>query len=238
MKRPTPEEIAAAKADAQARFGRSEVLEVVLSAPIDFYILVAPHDLASYEAQGEQQRQDLESSFRNAVHARRCWPDAATVTELLDRRPAAARKICERLQRRAGKLPGDVAVELLADVIARTSADGEAIPGLPRAKAVEMLEAHRDQELFTAVGPSSALSLVMVRPEGDVFLAARTARTKALTTGKRTISTALDFAKQAILWSAHPIDALLDNLPALSADITDAYEELGGEGAEATSKSL
>lgn len=237
MKRPTQEEIAAAKVDALARFGRDELLYVELPAPIGAVVLVAPFDRESYGEHSDDQRRDLQTSYRNAVHARRAWPSAAEVADLLDRRPAAASKICGKLQARAGNVPGEPRVEVLDDVIARTAPGAQVLPGLTLDAARKLLADHDGQELFAVLGPGS-LSLVMVRPEGDVWLAARAARARAAATSKRVYETGLDSALQAVTWSATPIEALLDDKPAAGPDIVAAFDAMGGDAAEATSKSV
>jgi hypothetical protein len=237
VRRPAPEEIALAKADAQARFGRSELLLVELGAPILACVLLAPWDLDGYCAHTDSVAQDPETAYHNAAQARRCWPAPAELTALLDRWPAASGLLVERLMVRAGKLAGKPCITPLQELLDAAGEGAEVIPGLSRTEAQRILAAHPDQVLSAAVGPGP-LSLVYAQPEGDVWLACRSAAAKAHASGKRLIQAELDFIRQAIVWSRQPVDALLDDRPALSVDMRSAYAELGGATAEATSKSL
>lgn len=229
MTRPTPEEIATAKAEAQARFGRSELLMVEMGAPINACVLAAPFDLDSYAEHSDEQRVDLQTSLRNAAHARIVWPSPEEISTLLDKWPAAAEKVCGQLQRRAGRLVGDPKVMPLDPA--------SPPPGLTSEEAQKLLDKHQGQAVFSAVGPGT-LSLVLARPDAEAWLAAKTARAKAAAANKRSVHTGLDFARQAIIWSSQPIDVFLDDKPAHCADIMTAYDELGGDGAEAVSKSV
>ena len=236
---PSSDEVLAAKSDASSRFGSAEVLMVRMKAPIDFVILVAPLDLAGYCRMADEQVADLSTGNRNVVWRQRVWPSAEAVTALLDKRPGAADVITGKLLERAGKLPADSAVEPLLDVIARAVEAAEVIPGLTAAKAHELLEANAGDELWAVAGPGP-LSLVMRTPSSETWLASQSAhRRAALETGKGVVRADLDFALEAVLWSRQPLeDVLLADKPALSTDVRRAYKTIGGEGADATVKSL
>lgn len=240
---PTDLEIKTAKADALARFGRDEVLLVQMGAPIDFAVLVAPLDLAGYCAFADQQIEDLDTAQRNLLHARLVWPfnvgpegDRRTdaVSDRLSKRPAMAARVAGRLVKRAGRREGEPNVEPLDDVLARGAA--EVIPGLSADACRKLLADNASRELWAVTSPG--LSLVMSTPEGDVWSLARTREVDALKSKKGIVQSTLDIAKQAIVWSQVNVDMLLDNLPALSADISSAYKTMGGDAAEVTSKSL
>ncbi len=236
---PTAEEVLAAKADAAARFGRPDALMVRMSAPIDFCVLVAPLDLDGYCALTDEQGADLATGSRNAVHRQRLWPSIEIVTEKLSKKPAAAQEVIRKLNVRAGYRPGNPSVELLADRIAKAAAGADVIPGLTREMADKLVAAHLTDELWAVEGPGP-LSCVMATPEGDVWLAAQTAKHKALLeTSKRIVRSQLDFALQAVIWSARPLETdLFQDQPALSRDLHAAYDILGGEGADTTSRSF
>jgi hypothetical protein len=236
---PTADEVLAAKADAAARFGRPEALLVRMSAPIDFAILVAPLNLDAYCQLTDEQGADLATGSLNAVHRQRLWPSIEIVTEKLARKPAAAQEIVRKLNVRAGYRPGNPSVELLADRMVRAAVDADIIPGLARAVADKIVAATPGAELWAIEGPGP-LSCVMQTPEGDVWLAAQTAKHKALLeTNKRIVRAQLDFALQAVVWSARVLDAdLFQDQPALSRDLHAAYDILGGEGADTTSRSF
>lgn len=242
-------DLAAAKADALARFGRDELLEVTLVAPIDFAVYLAPFDFRSWCALIDAQAREPEVVKRATVMARRVWPSAEACTERFDRRPAAPGKAFALLLKRAGQIPGAPVVELMADVLARAPGDVaptpenpsprpvEVIPGLSRAKAAELLAADPEAELWSVVGPGP-LSCVMATPDADVYLAAKTADQRARAKGERIVETKLDFVRNAVQWSSRNLDELLGDLPAITADLRAAWDTIGGEGAEASSKSL
>jgi hypothetical protein len=244
---PTPEEIATAKVEAAKKTGRDEVLLVQLTAPVDAAFLVAPLTRRSWADIVDEQNRDFVTSHKSAVLSHLVWPAAATALDIFRRRAVAPRKIAEHLQRRAGKLPGDPVVKLLAEVVetAPVGAPGsyEVAPGLSLDKARALLsEAPSDggepRELWAAWGPHPRLSLVMATPDPDQYLAAEAANLRAVERRERIYEARLDFALPAIVWSREPVEALLEDLPALGADIKTAYITIGGEGAEASSKSL
>lgn len=236
---PTPEQILAAKADAEKRFGRDEALLVRCPAPIDFCGLFAPLDLDTYCTLADEQAADTDTGNRNAVYRQRLWPAQDVIAEKLRRRPAYAEQVVRELRKRAGYMPGTSAVELLPDVLARAAEDAPVIPGLSRAAAEKLIKDAPEDELWTVVGPGP-LSCVMATPDGDVWLAAKTKSTEAaLRTNKRVVRSGLDFVLQAVRWSAQPLEeSLLADKPAFSYDLQRAYEMIGGSGADATSKSL
>ncbi len=244
MKMPTPEEIAAAKADAAARFGRDAVLLVALTGTIDACLLVAPLDLKAWSKHVDAQVRDLVTSHQSLALSQRVWPSVEATLDILKRRPAAAKKISLQLYKRAGQAPGDPRVELLSDLVASASGNGEVIPGLSLAKALRLLEeaakvdeGEEPRELWAAWGPGP-LSVVLTTPDPDVWLAASTADARARAKGERIAEATLDFAKQEVVWSQRPLDELFDDVPAITTDLKEAYRLIGGEGAEATSKSL
>lgn len=249
MRLPNDGEIAAAKADAMARFGRAEILQINMAAPIDMCVLVAPWNLAAYEKQSDEQLVDAQTAYRNVAVRQRVWPMAPIdaegkvtgpdpMIERMARRPALAFKIVAKLSWRAGYRPGEPACELLSDVIARTAVGGDALPGLPRVRAEALLkDADRDAELWAVTGPGS-LACVMQTPEGEVWSAAQSAWSKAAVNKERLIASKLDFARQAVVWIERSVEAHLDDLPAHASDICTAYERLGGDGADTTCKSL
>ncbi len=235
---PTPEEVLAAKTDAAARFGRDEVLLTRMAAPIDLCMLSAPLNLDAYCALADEQGHDLQTANRNVVLRRRLWPSAAIVTERLGRRPAMADKIVRALFKRAGTSVEQPVVELLADMIAKTAADADVIPGLSLTASRALLAGDEGAEMWGVTGPGG-LSLVMATPDGDVWLAAQAAKQKASESNARIVMSALDFALQSVKWTARPLlGDLLDDMPALCVDVRRAYDIIGGEGADATSKSL
>lgn len=238
---PTPDEIATAKAEALARFGSANLELVELTHPIGFAGLFAPFGFQAWCAHVDEQARDLVTSHQRAVIRQRVWPAAGDLTVMLGRWPAAAKKIADRLYLRAGRLPGEPRVELLRDVLAAAPKEEDAIlPGLSRAKAAELLrpaEGEPPAELWAVVGPGP-LSLVLAAPDADVYHAAQTAHRRATEKGERLVEAKLDFVRQAVRWTAQPLDALLEDQPALSTDLKSAFDIMGGEGAEASSKSL
>ncbi len=220
---PSAEEVAAAKQEALARFGRAEVLLVRMKSPINFVILVAPLDLAGYCKMADEQVNDLATGNRNLVNRQRLWPAAELVIALLDKRPGAADVVTGKVLERAGKLAADSAVEPLLDALARAESDAEVIPGLSAAKARELLDADAGDELWAVSGPGP-LSLVMRTPSGEAWLAAQGAHRKAaLETGKGVVRSDLDFALEAVVWTRQPLeDVLLADKPALSHDFRRA----------------
>jgi len=237
MTDPTPEEIREAKALALARFGRDEVLLVTMGAPINLTVGVAPLDFRSLCDLADAQTRDVETPKRATVMARLVFPASSVVTDVLDRRGAAPNKVISQLFKRAGQSPGVSVVKPLADVLTGPAGDYEVIPGLSRAKALELQAAAGADELWTVVGPGP-LSLVMAAPDADVYLAARNAAARARVKCERTVESKFDFAKPLVRWTARPLDALLDDLPALVQDINDAFDQIAGEAAEASSKSV
>lgn len=244
---PTSKEIAEAKADAKKRFGRDELLEVLLPAPISACILVAPLDLDAYGRHVDAQTRDKGTSYSTVVLERRCWPDVEPTLGLLARWPAAAKKIAQRLYVRAGQVNGSPQTEPLADLVARlpTASAGadlvEVIPGLTLAKARALLEAEAATEepceLWGAWGPG-ALSCILAMPDADVWLASTAANDAARAKAERIIGSSLDFTRQAWRWGSSPIEALLDDKPSVASDLRLAYLAMGGDGVEASSKSL
>lgn len=239
MQLPTPEEVLAAKGEAVKKFGKDEALLVRCPAPIDFCVLVAPLNLASYCALSDDQHADVGTGQRNALYRQLLWPARNLVEAKLGRRPAFAEEVTRALNKRAGYAAGNSEVETLEDVIKRTAKDSEVIPGLSLVAAQKLIAELEGEELWAVVGPGP-LSCVMATPPGDVWLAARTKNTDTmLRTAKRVVQTSLEFVLQAVKWSREPLeDSLLNDKPALSVDLQRAYDTIGGSGAEATTKSL
>ena len=236
-----PEQIAAAKAEAAARFGRDAVEEVTVRAPVNFEGLFAPLNFRAWCGHIDEQARDIVTSWPMIALRQRIVPGAGDFSAVLSRWPAAAKKIADLLYKRAGRLPDKPRTTPLAELVAETATDApEVIPGLTRVKALELLQpvdGELPAELWAVVGPGS-LSLVLASPDADVYHAAQAADRRAKEKGERIVEAKLDFVRQAIRWSRQPIDALLDDLPALSTDLKTAYDAIGGDGAEATSKSL
>jgi hypothetical protein len=254
MKLPTPEEIAKAKADAFARFGRDEALLVSLSAPIDFALFVAPLNLKRYCALVDAQSRDMSTSFGAAALDALLWPDQDAWLEVAKLRPAAPRKVVVRMLARAGKDDASATVKQLADLVAAfvPGKDDAAlavlapnkvrgiIPGLSADKARELLAAEaaraEPRELWAIDGPG--LSCVMAAPDADVFLASNVAIERANMKDEGITEARLGFTRDAIIWSERPLDVVLDDKPAITSDLTKAWLTMGGEVAEATSRSF
>jgi hypothetical protein len=235
MRLPTPAEISTAKADALRRFGRDELLLVELGAPIDAAVLVAPLDLPAYSRHVDEQQRDIGAAAQALVVGQRAWPAHEDLLALFARRPSAAGKIVAKLHDRAGKNCPDPDVEPLADLVARAG-DGDVLPGLSSAAAQALLDADEARELWGVSSP--LLSLVMASPSAELFLAAQSAEVGAIKSGKGSVGALLDFARQAIVWSRRPVEELLRDRPAVSADIKTAFRAMGGESAGSSSKSV
>lgn len=252
---PTPEEITAAKVEASKLHGRDEVLLVQLSAPIDAALLFAPLGRAGWASYVDEQLRDAATSHKNLVLTQRLWPSPDEALEVLRHRPAAAKKIAGRLHQRAGQVHGEPSVELLSVAVDRAAAGNvqakaderivDVVRGLTLArardllsKAAEVPDGGEARELWLVTGPSSRLAVVMATPDADQFLAASAANLRAIEKRERVVETRLDFAVPSVVWSREPIDALLEDQPAISSDLWAAYMQTGGEGAEASCKSL
>lgn len=242
MMLPKPEEVAVAKALAARVHRRDEALQVELRAPIDFCVLVAPLGFRAYCDHVDQQAKDMMTSHAGAVVGQLLWPSLDAYQARAAKRASMAAKIMRQLYTRAGKDAPDPTVELLADVVARLPADApptfDVQPGLSLQLARELLAPvdGEPRELWSVVSP--LLSLVMTTPVADIFLAAQTAKARATIKQERIVESMFDFAREAVVWSAKPIDALVEDRPALATDINTAYQLMGGEGADASSKSV
>jgi len=234
---PTPEQIAEAKAAATERFGRDAAMLVKLTAPVDLAVILAPLGFRAWCQMVDEQVRDVETPKRGIVLRQLLWPAAAAVIEALDRWPAATGKLLAELIKRAGQVAGDPRVTPLSELAAKAMAGGEVIPGLSVEKAKELIASSPEAELWGVVGPG-ALSVVMTAPDADVFLAARAAERRALVKQDRIDETRLDFIRPLVTWSAQPLDVMLEDKPAVVRDLKSALDDIGGEGAEATSKSL
>ena len=248
MKLPTPEEIATAKAEALARFGRDEVLLVQIPKPVDFALLVAPLNLARHCALVDAQAHDLTTSHGPVVLDAILWPTSAEWLGVAKRRPAAPKKVVQQMLRRAGREDDAAAVKPLAELVEALPSPAEGRPlgkqmvtrGLSAEKARALLDAEEKQEepreLWSVFGPG--LDVVMAAPEPDVYLASAVALDRAREEKSGITQARLGFTKDAIVWSATPIDVALDDKPAISGDLGAAWLTMGGEVAEATSKSF
>jgi hypothetical protein len=253
MNKPTPEEIAQAKADALKRFGRDELLGVELGAPIDFFVFLAPLNLARFSAIVDAQAEDMITSYGPAVLDALVWPAPIDWLEVARRRPAAARKACLELLKRAGREDEGAKVKQLAELVAgmlpppmvapgSAYPEGERLvaPGLTEAKARALLRAEDEREepreLWAVWAPG--LSCVMIAPGADVYLASQAAVERAKAKRSGITEARISFAKESIVWSDRAIDVVLDDRPSISSDLWTAWSTMGGEVADATSRSF
>lgn len=248
MKLPTSEEIGLAKSEALTRFGRDEVLLVKLEKPVDFACLVAPMNLARFSALIDAQERDMQTSYMPAVLDALLWPSREEWLDVAKRRAAAPRKVCHEILKRGGREDDAAKVEPLADMVAglpppakgQPAGEQLVIPGLTADKARELLDAEEGseehRELWAVHGPG--LSCVMASPDPDVYLASQVARDRAREKKEGITEARLGFTRDAIVWSSSPIEKALDDKPAITGDLSAAWLTMGGEVAEATSRSF
>ena len=251
MKLPTQEEIALAKSEALVRFGRDEVLLVQLAKPVDFAMLVAPLNLERHCALVDAQAHDLTTSYGPVALDALVWPSREEWLAVAKKRAAAPRKVAQQLLRRAGREDAAASVKPLAELVGAlpppaVDESGKpkgvqlVAPGLSATKARELLDAEEKleepRELWAVFGPG--VSVVMAAPEPDVYLASSVAHDRAREAKSGITMARLGFTKDAIVWSSTPIDSALDDKPAITGDLAAAWLTMGGEVAEATSKSF
>jgi hypothetical protein len=244
MKLPTSDEIAKAKADALVRFGRAEVLLVQLPKPINFALLVAPMNLERHNKLVDAQAHDVTTSHGPVVLDALLWPAAEEWLAVAKVRPAAPKKVVHQILKRAGREDDAAKVELLAELVAAlpppAHAEQVVIPELTAAMARKLLEAEdakeEPRELWAVFGPG--LSCVMAAPEPDVYLASQVALQNAQEKKEGITEARLGFTRDAIVWTSRPIDVVLDDKPAIHSDLTHAWLTMGGEVADATSRSF
>lgn len=255
---PSPAEIVLIKAEARRRFGSDRALCVQLGAPIGAAVVVAPFDLRSYSAHVDARAENASTAQAGAIVDRLLWcspasPDEAPVDtiepspddptplrrvalarlELLrDTWPAVDGKVEADLRSAAGE-PGSLPS-------ASPLTLGTLPPGLSVKAAEELLRA------APATGPSAlwgvrgtnGCSLVMRAPLSDVYLAVRAAFGDALAKKSGQIDSVLVAARQHIVWSPEPLDALFDRKPVYAEEIWHAFFQMGGSAAASSATFL
>lgn len=218
------EEQAAIKSDAAARFGSADRYKIVdLEEPIDASVVVAPFDLKSWSAHVDACAHDLTTAHAQALASRLLWPSQAELLDLRADWPTVPKHVAIRLHELAGQIPG------VAPLCRRLSASTRPL-SLSVAAMEQLVAAHPGARLFAVEQAGNGLSIVMKAPLPDTFLAAEAAEKDAHREGKGMVAAQLAWTKETIVWSSTPIDAFLDQKPAIIGDIWAGYRLMGGEG--------
>jgi hypothetical protein len=236
MRKPTQEDIAAARAEALKRFNRSDLVQVPFGAPIDVTVLGAPFDKHGY-----YRFYDLSMS-RPADVALTTWVERALfpgdVQALAETWSALPIEFTRKLKEKAGEIREDARVEPL-------TALGAPAAGLYPAEAAKLLEAAQGGPALWLVTPAAALSgkryaFVQESPDPARYEAAFNARTDATKNGYGILASTEELVCESVKWTpgGEPVEVILERLPGLMGELWYGFARAGGFGLAAEAKSV
>jgi hypothetical protein len=230
----SPEERAAAEAEARFRFGTDKLRPVVYPQPIG-----APIELLVVDFNGKSYAgfADFQMANGNAAgHAKAfmehvVFPPKDERIALKRKWPALPRKIARALLVAAGQDDRNPAVLPL---------DLASLPEwLPADKAAELMAAAEEDETTAWTVEKGRLRVVMFAPEPEVYLASQEAQRRVAERKSGIVEATLGYTRDLVKFEAEPLDKLVDELPALPYESLDrALDVMAGEVAELEMRSF
>lgn len=230
--RPTPEDIAAAKAAALklSTRGSDEVLDIEIDDAVTGFVgtvLAAPMGLATWKEHTDLAQRSEQLADSTLFAALVLWPafdpaqakrgelasmQAHVRSELLEQAGYSVERVA------LAKLgPGNRPAWLSVDDAAKLAAE--------------------NKTLFVATFPQG-LGAIMKPPSTEVFHAARAAEQRAHGEKAGIVDATLSYSKALVLRSSEPLDQVLEREPCITTDLKQALFLMGGSAAKVRSKRI
>ena len=231
MRKATPEQIAAARAEAVKRFGSPKLVAIPFAAPLDVEVIAAPFDRRGWSRFYDLSRSRPDDVADLMFLERALWPE--NIVELKDGSAAMPGELLRKLKQFAGETPNPPRLEVL------TSAGAPAF-GLS-AEAAQGLLSDATTTLWLVL-PARAfagkkLCLVVETPETSRYEAVIDARDQAIRAQLGILEAGQDIMFEAFKWPAS-VDGLLEEWPGIAEDVVIAYARAGGIGLAGEAKSV
>jgi len=230
----TTDEIQKLKA-ASAKTHNGRVIQIDLGDPINETIVVAPFSREEYATHYDKKTRDIPTAAHGALLEQAIYPDRPTIETLRQQWAVIPGAVTDQLVQEAGFT--------LETAVVRQLADDDLPAGLDSATAAKLRETHKGR-LWSVELAGHKLSLVMLAPLSDVYLAAQSAYGDAARASNGIVATIDSYVLGTVVWSRVPLTTsggatgLLDLEPALIWDLWQAYKRTGGDGAAVRRKSL
>ena len=231
--RPTPEQLAALKAECRKRFGHERMVGVPLAHPVDAFVVLAAWSLAEAGAHADARLVSIPNAASVLVADRALYPAPEQLDPLRERFGALDVEIERAFRKALGFVAEDPSIAELSPV--------SSPPAFATVKAApERIASLGAGPFHVITSESNGLSLIMREPSADVVIAVGTAATEAQRSKRGSISWASGYARDLCVWapgSTSPADAAqafdrhLEELPGRAADIGPALLAMGGAGA-------
>ncbi len=231
MKRATPEQITAARAEAVKRFGSTKLVAIPFAAPLDVEVIAAPFDRRSWSRFYDLSRSRPDDVADLMFLERALWPD--DVATLKDISAAMPGELLRKLKQYAGETPNPPRMEVL-------TAGGSPAFGLS-AETAQGLLSDASATLWLVL-PARAfagkkLCLVVETPDTARYEAVIDARDQAIRAQSGILEAGQEIMFEAYKWPAS-VDALLEEWPGIAEDVVIGYARAGGVGLASEAKSV
>lgn len=237
MRIPTPEDIAAAKAECRRRFGHERLARVPLGAPFGVAVLLAAWDFAAASAHADARLVSVPNAASALLAERALFPAQDDVEQLRARGGLLDGEVEAEMRRIHGFVANDAAAVPLT---AATAPPGYCAPKEAASRVAALAAANAGADLWSVTNAANGLALILRAPMPDIVTAVGQASVEAQRRKAGAITWGLGHARDLCVWAPGALggsdaqqafDRHFEEKPGRADDVGSALLMMGGAGA-------